>query len=65
MWNNLYHLNCPYCLQDFRTDTRRLINVGLMLVHRLRRWTNVKPTLIQRLVSAGLLSGTTDGKIPL
>ena len=23
-------------------------------VHHLRRWTNVKPTLIQRLVSAGL-----------
>ena len=25
-----------------------------MLVHRLRRWTNVYPTLIQRLVSAGI-----------
>ena len=24
-----------------------------MLVHRLRRWTNVKKTLIQRIVSAG------------
>ena len=31
----------------------RWINVGLTLVHRLRRWTNVKPTLIQRRVSAG------------
>ena len=29
------------------------INLGLTLVHRLRRWTNVKPTLIQRNVSAG------------
>ena len=26
-----------------------------MLVQRVRRWTNVKPTLIQGLLSAGLL----------
>ena len=37
----------------YPAETRRLINVGLTLVHRLRRWTNVNPTLIQRLVSAG------------
>ena len=35
------------------SDTRRWINVGLPLVHRLRRRANVKPTMIQRLVSAG------------
>ena len=36
-------------------DTRiRWINVGSTFVHYLRRWTNVKPTLIQRLVVAGL-----------
>ena len=29
-------------------DTRRLINVGLKLVHRLRWLTNVKPALIKR-----------------
>ena len=29
-------------------------DVVLMLVHRLRRWTNAKPTLIKRLVSAGI-----------
>ena len=30
-------------------------DVELMLVHRLlRRWTNAKPTLIKRLVSAGI-----------
>ena len=29
-------------------DTRRWINVVLTLVHRLRRWTYCKPTLIQR-----------------
>ena len=34
-------------------DTIRWINVGLALVHYLRRWTTVKPTLIQRLESAG------------
>ena len=33
------------------TDTRRRISVVLTLVHRLRRWLNVKPTLIQRRVS--------------
>ena len=27
------------------------INVGLTLVHRVRRWTNVKSTLIQRLLA--------------
>ena len=29
-------------------NKRRCIIVGLTLVHRLRRWTKVKPTLIQR-----------------
>ena len=28
-------------------------NVGLILGQRLRRWTNAKPTLIQRFVFAG------------
>ena len=39
----------------FPADTRRWFIVILTLVHRLRRWTNGKPTLIQLLVSAGLL----------
>ena len=34
-------------------DTRRWINVGLTLTHCLLRWTNVKPTLLKRLVFAG------------
>ena len=29
-------------------------DVELMLVHRLRRWTNAKPTFNKRLVSAGI-----------
>ena len=29
-------------------------DVELMLVHRLRHWTNAKPTLIKHLVSAGI-----------
>ena len=37
----------------YSTDTSRWFNAVLTLVHRLRRWTNVKPALIQRLVSAG------------
>ena len=36
-------------------STRRCPNVGLMLAHRLRRWTNISPTLGQRLVFAGIL----------
>ena len=48
-----------YCFLTFLynynpEDTSGWINVGLTLVHRLRRWTNVKPTLIQRLMSAGM-----------
>ena len=37
---------------DNPADTKRWINVCLTLVQPRRRWTNVKPTLIQRLVSA-------------
>ena len=40
--------------------TRRWTNVGLMSVHRLRRWTTIKPTLVQRLVPAGIRC-LTDG----
>ena len=43
-------------------DTRRWITVGLALVQRRRRWTNVKPAVIQRLVSAGILS-PNDGSM--
>ena len=48
-WGRRIH---PYITGN-PTDTRRWINVGLTLVQRRRRWTNNKPTLIQRLVSAG------------
>ena len=33
-------------------QTKRLTNVGLMLVHRLRRWPNIKSTLVQRIAFA-------------
>ena len=51
----------PHLTEDGRdgpspADTRRWINVGLTLVQRRRRWTNFKPALIQRFVSAGLLN---------
>ena len=42
-----------YARHDIQAATRLWINVGMTLVHRLRRWTSVKPTLIQRLVLAG------------
>ena len=36
-----------FCVHVFNpADTRRWINVGLTLVHRLRRWTNVEATYI-------------------
>ena len=31
-------------------NTKRSPNVVLMLAHRLRRWTNIKTTLVDRLV---------------
>ena len=34
-------------------NTRRLTDVGTMLVQRRRRWTNIEPALVQRLVFAG------------
>ena len=43
-----------------QADTRRSINVGLTFVHRLRRWTNVNPPLIQRLVPSGNEMRTLD-----
>ena len=39
-------------------DIIRWINIVLTLVHRLRRWTSVKTTLIQRLMSAGRYSSS-------
>ena len=36
---------------NFPADIRRWMNVGLTLVQRRRRWTNVKAKLILRLVS--------------
>ena len=44
----------PPALIALPADTRRRISVGLTLVHRRRRWTNGKPTLTHRLVSAAL-----------
>ena len=38
-------------------------NVGLMLVHRLRRWANIKPTLGQRLVFAGSANSVLDPRL--
>ena len=40
---------------DFPANTRRSANVGTMLGQRRRRWSNIVPTLAERLVFAGLL----------
>ena len=36
-------------------NTRHSGNAGLMLTHRLRRWSNLKPALAECLVFAGIL----------
>ena len=45
-----------YIFPNTAQQTIRRINDGLTLVQRLRCWTNVKLTLIQRLVSVGWAS---------
>ena len=40
----------PDILGPDPANTRRLPNAGAMLVHRLRRWTNIVPALGERLV---------------
>ena len=45
--------NLNILIQPTAVDTRRSINVGLKLGQRRKRWTNVKPTMIQRLESVG------------
>ena len=37
-------------------NTIHWTNVGLMFVHRLRRWTNIKPTLVQCIMFAMTVS---------
>ena len=34
-------------------NTRHLAIVGSMMVHRLRRWPNIEPTIVEYLVFAG------------
>ena len=43
-----YHQEITY-----PANTRRWTNAGLMLAHRLRRWPNISPALIQSFVSTG------------
>ena len=54
------YLNCVICpntihSQGSETPANTKPNIGLILVHRLRRWPNIKPTLFQRRVCAGKL----------
>ena len=45
----------------FPANTRHWANVGLMLGQRRRRWTNIKPILVQCLVFAGLVQWQKEG----
>ena len=42
-----------FTISRYPANTRLSPNVGTMLVHRLRRWSNIVPTLGERLVLAG------------
>ena len=43
--------NDPFSCYPSKHDT--LTNAGLMLVQRLRRWPNIKPALVKRVVFSG------------
>ena len=51
-WRSIRLCHCISRLRRHSTQAnrRRLPNVGLPLAHRLRRWPNSKPTLVQRLM---------------
>ena len=47
-------LACQLRYRGCTENTRHPTNAGLMLVHRLRRWPNINPTLVGCLVFADL-----------
>ena len=46
-------------------NTKRRLIVGLLLGHCLRRWPNIKPTMGQRFVFAGMYSNLTNKQVIL
>ena len=42
-----------YIIRSWSAKRRRLTNAYLMLAHRLRRWANIKPELVNRVTFAG------------
>ena len=46
--------HCWTKVGTFQANTRQWTNVGSMLAHRLRRWANIDPTLVEYLVFARL-----------
>ena len=59
--NSIGSTSCICCLINrSRSRTRCWTNVVLMLAHRLRRWSNLKPTLAERLVYAGWVLPLVD-----
>ena len=51
-------LNLFLLIKALPANTTRQTNVGSMLGWRRGRWSNIEPTLVQRVVFAGLLLGT-------
>ena len=51
-WSNVCDVDWPNKMVEL-SSRHKLNQYRFTLVHRLRRWTNVKPILIQRIVSAG------------
>ena len=44
-------------------NTRQCANARLLLAHRLRRWANINPALVHRIVSAGWSAQVNRGNI--
>ena len=63
-----YKIPCHYIIWNgdaFQTNTRRWTSCGLMLDQRLRRWSIIKPPLVQRHVFwVGLVFNTPPGGGP-
>ena len=51
---------CPQCQRTQPANTRHSAIVVSMLNHRLRRWPNIEPTMVQCLVFAVLQTALGD-----
>ena len=56
LWVSLPVISLRRFLSCRRSNTRRWPNAGLMLAHRLRRWSNISPVLGYRVVFGATLN---------